>query len=135
MNVNNIGQVDVLVNYYITDKENNTIVEGSDTLAVEAVASFIRSLDIPHNTKSGNYLFNIDIKYKDNLMASGHTEFRVIRNYEIIIAVSIIVLIVIGIFFYLWRIKRKEEKDVGMLKRQISKLKNKKKKNGRSKNR
>lgn len=124
-NVNNIGQVDVLVDYYITDKDNNTIATGSDTLAVEAVASFVRSLDIPYELKSGKYLFNVNIKYQDKIMASGIAEFRVLRNYEIIITVGIIVLIVIGIFFYLWRIKKKEERDVGMLKRQISKLKRK----------
>ena len=70
---------------------------------------------------------NVDIKYEGEVVSSS-AEFRVIRNYEIIIVVGVIVLIVGGIFFYLWRIKRKEEKDVGMLKRQINKLKKKKRK-------
>ncbi|MDD5012020.1 MAG: fibronectin type III domain-containing protein [Candidatus Nanoarchaeia archaeon] len=137
LNVNNIGQVDVLVEYAVMDKENNTIAEGSDTLAVEAVASFVRSLTIHYNTPSGIYNFKVKISYQDIVMASGSSEFRVIRNYEIIIAVGITAIIIIGIFFYLWTIKRKEEKDIGMLKRQINKLKNKKrkKKYGRSKNR
>ncbi len=138
LNVNNIGQVDVLVEYYITDKENNTIADGSDTLAVEAVASFVRSLTVPYNIKSGVYDFNVDVSYGGEVMASGHTEFRVIKSYWIIIVISIVVLIVAGIFFYLWRIKRKEEKDIWLLKRQVNKLKDKKKKrrkHGRSKNR
>ena len=136
-NVNNIGQVDVLVDYHITSKKDNQTIltQGSDTLAVEAVASFVRSLTVPYDVKSGIYYFNVAIKYQDKIMASGIAEFRVIRNYEIIIGVGIIVLIVVGIFFYLWRIKRKEEKlekrekrDVGLLKKEIGKLKKRKKK-------
>lgn len=111
-NVNNIGQVDVGIDYYITSKDDNTtlLVQGSDTLAVEAVTSFVRSLKIPYNVRSGAYYFNVDVKYNDNIMASGHAEFRVIRNYEIIAVVGVILLIVVCIFVYLWRIKRKEEK-------------------------
>ena len=125
LNVNNIGQVDVKVEYYITSKEDNQtkIAEGSDTLAVEAVASFVRSLNVPYNIKSGIYYFNVNVEYKDVIMASGHAEFRVIRNYEIIIAVGIITLIIIGIFFYLRKIKKREEKDIRALKKEIGKLK------------
>jgi hypothetical protein len=136
LNINNIGQVDVLVDYYITDMENNTLAQGSDTLAVEAVASFVRTLTVPYNLKSGKYLFKVDISYAGEIMASGNAEFRVIKSYWIIIVIGVFVLIVAGIFFYLWRIKSREEKDIGLLKRQISKLKmRKKKKHGRSKNR
>ena len=117
-NVNNIGQVDITVDYYLTTKEDNQtkLAEGSDTLAVEAVASFVRGLKVPYNLKSGNYLFNVDVKYKGELMASGNAEFTVIRNYEIIIAVSVIVLVVAGIFFNLWLIKRKEKRLEGQIK-------------------
>jgi len=122
-NVNNIGQVDVTVDYYLTSKEDNQtkLAQGSDTLAVEAVTSFVRSLGIPYDSKAGKYLFNVDVKYNDKIMASSSTEFRIIRNYEIIIAVGIIVLIIVGIFFYLWGIKRKEEK----LEKEVKKLKRK----------
>ena len=34
-------------------------------------------------------------------MASSNAEFRVIRSYEIIIVIGIILLIITGIFFYL----------------------------------
>ncbi|MFH1787593.1 MAG: hypothetical protein ABH811_02280, partial [archaeon] len=110
-NVNNIGRVDIGIDYYITSKEDNQtkLVEGSDTLAVEAVASFVRSLAVPYNTKAGKYLFNVDVKYQDKLMASGSSEFRVVRNYEIIIVGGIFVLIVVGIFVYLIIIRRKEK--------------------------
>jgi hypothetical protein len=132
LNVNNIGQVDVIVDYYITTKEDNKtkLAEGSDTLAVEAVASFVRSLTVPYNLKAGKYLFNVDVKYQGKILASGKAEFIVIKTYEIFIAVGVVVLIIIGIFFYLWRIKKKEEKlekkerkDIGTLKREIGKLK------------
>ncbi|MBU0959288.1 MAG: VCBS repeat-containing protein, partial [Nanoarchaeota archaeon] len=110
LNVNNIGQVDVLVDYYISGRENNTIAEGSDTLAVEAVASFVRSLVVPYDIKAGRYLFNVDVSYKGVVMASGSSEFMVIKSYEIVIGIGVFVLIVVSIFFYLWRIKRKTEK-------------------------
>ncbi len=121
LNVNNIGQVDIVVDYYITTKEDNKtrLAEGSDTLAVEAVASFVRNLNVPYNMQAGKYLFNVDISYKDKIMASGKAEFTVIRNYEIIIVIGIVALIVIAIFAYLWTIKRKEKK----LERQIKIIK------------
>ena len=133
-NVNNIGQVDVIVDYYITSKEDNKtkLAQGSDTLAVEAVASFVRSLRVPYNVKSGNYLFNVDVKYQGKILASGNTEFRVIRNYEIIIAVSIIALIIVAVFVYLWRIKKKEEKlekKESRLERIVRELKKRRQKN------
>jgi hypothetical protein len=111
-NVNNIGQVDIIVEYYITSKEDNItrLSEGSDTLAVEAVTSFVRSLNVPYNLKSGTYLFNVNIKYNDKIMTSGSAEFKVIKSYWIIVVLGIILLIVFGIFFYLWKIKRKEDK-------------------------
>lgn len=121
LNVNSIGQVDVNVNYYITDKENKTIAQGSDTLAVEAVTSFVRSLIVPYNTKAGTYSFNVEIKYQDNFMASSHAEFKVMRTYEIIIVGGVFLLMVMTGFFYLWRIRRKEEK----LEREIRLLKEK----------
>jgi hypothetical protein len=112
LNVNNIGQVDVGVDYYITSKYDNEtkLAEGSDTLAVEAIASFVRSLTVPYNLKAGKYLFNVDVKYQGKILASGSAEFMVIKTYEILIAVGVVVLIVAGIFIYLWRIKRKEER-------------------------
>jgi hypothetical protein len=124
-NVNNIGQVDVTVNYYITSKQDNQtkLAEASDTLAVGAVASFVRSLNVPYNTRAGIYYFNVEISYNDNVMASSHAEFRVIRSYEIMIAGGIIILIVAGLFFYLWSIRKKEEKDMKILKREIRKMK------------
>ena len=123
-NVNNIGQVDAVVDYYIISKEDNKtkLTGGSDTLAIEAVASFVRSLAVPYDTKSGKYLFSVDVKYKDKIMASSNAEFRVIRSYEIIIVIGIILLIITGIFFYLRLIKKREEKDVMMIKRKEKKL-------------
>lgn len=100
---------------------------------MEAVASFVRSLRVPYDSKAGEYLFNVDVSYGGEVMASGGSEFRVIRNYEIIIVLGIIILVVVSIFVYLWKIKRKEEKDIGNLRKMIIKLK--RGKNGRSKNR
>ncbi len=116
-NVNNIGQVDVIVNYYLSDNKNTTILtQASDTLAVEAVTSFVRTLTVPENTEPGTYLFNVNVTYKD-FVTSSNAEFKVKsreinfiqeRFKEIIIIA--VVLIAIVLFIYLRIIKKKEEK-------------------------
>jgi hypothetical protein len=131
LNVNSIGRVDVSVSYYITsaeDGDNATkLAEGSDTLAVEAAASFVRSLKVPYNLKAGKYLFNVKVSYKDLIVAGGNVEFRVVKSYELIIAGGVALLIVAGIVIYLISIKREEEKDVRILKREIKKLRKREK--------
>ena len=134
-NVNNIGQVDIVVDYYIGDSnvnDNKTILaQASDTLAVEAVTSFVRSLIVPEETKAGKYFFIVDVTYKDILKTSSNAEFKVEsrqvnfiqqRFKEIIIVV--IVLIAIAIFIYLKRIRKVEKKEES-LERVIKKLKKK----------
>jgi len=124
-NVNRIGQVDIYIEYYITSKEDNQtkLAQGADTLAVEAVTSFIRILQVPLTLKSGTYLFNVDVSYGGEKMASGHAEFRVVRNYQLFIVAGVILALITGIFFYLRYIYKKEEK----LEKIVNKMRRKKK--------
>jgi len=149
-NINNIGQVDVVVDYWLSDSNlsNATILaKGFDTLAVEAVTSFVRSLIIPEDTSPGTYYFGVDVSYK-NFTTSSNTEFKVkslkrkfIEERFKEIVISAIALIAIAIFVYLRMIKKKEEK----LEKEVKKLKSrnwkfwrkkiKRRKNGSYKNR
>ena len=137
-NINNIGQVDVIVKYYITDKndteDKKVLAESSDTLAVEAVASFVRSLIIPEDIKPGTYYFNVDVTYKD-FTTSSSTEFKVkslkrrfIEEHFkdiVVIGITVIILVVIILFIYLRIIRKKEEKlerKEAKLEREIKRL-------------
>jgi len=161
-NVNNIGQVDVIIDYYINDKnisgnvsKDDTIIlaQSSDTLAVEAVTSFVRSLIVPENVKPGNYYFNVDVIFK-NFTTSSNAEFRVKGKlnflqdrFKLTIIIIVIIIIILGIFlyFYLRKIKSKEDKLEKVIRKinSINKIKKttkssfkiKGRKNGRSKNR
>jgi len=118
-NINNIGQVDVVVDYYLSDNESIFGSGGFDTLSVEAVASFVRSLIIPEDIKAGIYYFNVNVSYK-NFTTSGKAEFKVKSKKLIfiekkwkeivIIGIGAIALIAIVLFVYLRMIKKKEEK-------------------------
>jgi hypothetical protein len=128
-NINNIGQVDVVVDYYLSDNETVFGEGASDTLAVEAVASFVRSLLIPKDMKPGIYYFNANVTYKD-VVTSGRAEFRVnsdtrgfFQKWFREIVIAIIVIVGVGLFLYLRMIKGKEEK----LERIVKKLKRSKK--------
>jgi len=130
LNVNNIGQVDVVVDYYLSDNEIVYGSGGSDTLAVEAVASFVRSLLVPEDITPGIYYFNVNVSYKD-FVTSGSGEFRVKGElsfledgFKLIVILTMIFLVIIiaVIFFYL---RRRQKKDITNIKRQMSKLKNK----------
>jgi len=147
LNVNNIGQVDVVVDYYLSDNETVYGSGGSDTLAVEAVASFVRSLLVPEDMSAGIYYFNVNVTYKD-FVTSGSGEFRVKGELSfledgfklaMVIVIGIIgVMIIIGFLFFvlLRRIKKrgeKIEKKEMRLERIVKKLKPKKIKMGKGK--
>ena len=129
-NINNIGQVDVVVNYYISDKntsEGRILTQGSDTLAVEAKTSFVRSLIIPIETKAGKYFFVVDVAYKD-FITSSSSEFRVSSSTLLVFFQKnfgwlfiFIAVIVVAIFFYLRSLTKRVEK----LERIVRKLKKK----------
>jgi len=132
-NVNNIGQVDVILNYYLSDNKNTTILtKASDTLAVEAVTSFVRTLTVPENTGPGTYLFYTNISYKD-IITSSYAEFKVkreilrfVEKWDKEIIISIIILVSIIVLVYLRRIGKLEKKEKS-LERVVRKLKKKRK--------
>ena len=52
-------------------------------------------------------------------LASGSSEFRVVRGYWIVFIVGLFLIVVFGVVFYLWRIEKREK----MLERVVRRLK------------
>jgi uncharacterized membrane protein len=106
-NLGNIGRADISLNYWISDDENNIILENKETTAVQTQASFVRTFKIPKDAEPGKYKINIKMDYGDNEEVVAETSFNVIeketdkRMYYIIgiLTVSILVLIIL-IFSY-----------------------------------
>ncbi len=126
LNVNHIGKVDVVIDYYLSDGEK-ILTQGSDSLAVEAVVSFVRSLIVPEDTKPGQYFFEVDLTYKD-FKTSGKAEFRVKseaesvieKNFREIIIVLILLIGVILIGYLIWMRKNMQGSKVGSEKFEMS---------------
>ena len=74
--IHQVGKVDVKLEYLITDREGNTIVSDSETMAVDKQANFVKSLYIPLNAKEGDYLFYVKAGY-NNQIASASAWFKV----------------------------------------------------------
>jgi hypothetical protein len=119
LNLDNTGRMDVMLKYELADKENNLIVEKSETVAIETQASFVGSLNIPQQTKDGQY----DLKVKMEAVDSAPFESK---ESQVTISVSkknsntkyIYMAIVLGVFIIMVivamivtpKLKRIEEK-------------------------
>jgi len=98
-NVERIGRVDVEVEYGIEDMEGNEITSENTTLAIEFQVSVVRTLDIPFDTKPGNYMLFARARY-DDVVGTGSSIFRVIEKEElgIVSTYSLIVVIFVLLF-------------------------------------
>ena len=65
VNLASVGRVDVIVHYWITDESGKIILEKRETVAVETQANFVRSFDLPADTKSGNYQIFAKLSFFD----------------------------------------------------------------------
>jgi len=110
ISIYNLGgkdRVDVELDYIIKDKNNITIVSLSDTIAVETRTNFIKSILIPSDTPTGKYIFYVRVKY-DSKIASASAFFDVVE-YKVLLReksyifsiIVLIILIILGIIFYL----------------------------------
>ena len=59
-NLEDTGRVDISLNYWISDDGNNIIAENKETMAVQTQASFVKTFNIPKDTKPGKYKININ---------------------------------------------------------------------------
>jgi uncharacterized membrane protein len=77
-NLGGKGLVDVLIISSIKNAEGGVIKEKTQTLAIRTQASFITKLQIPFDTKPGDYLISVRLVYKDSI-AESSSPFKVIE--------------------------------------------------------
>jgi len=100
-----VGKVEVAMEYFITDSEGKLIISDAEILEVDKEISFVKSLKIPLETVEGDYLYYVRVTYADETAsASEWFEVRLKTLFEKILppfVVVIIILIVITIIILL----------------------------------
>lgn len=72
------GRVDVTVNYEIFDKNKEVVLRQSETVAVQTTATFVKTIQIPHDFSGGRYTAKSSIVYKgQRVPATSQFEFTV----------------------------------------------------------
>jgi hypothetical protein len=80
INVGSDGRVDVFLDYWITDSDGAELLRRRETVAVETQANFVRSFDIPDDTKPGVYALHARITYADGKLAESSHTFEILRK-------------------------------------------------------
>lgn len=96
------GRVDVYLDYWIKDSEENIILKKKETVAVETQASFVRTFKVPETGAPGVYHFFVKLIYGEDKEASASQTFVVeekdtgkqegYRNAGILLIVLVIAL-------------------------------------------
>lgn len=77
VNLGSAGRIDVFLEYWIVDSEQNTILKNKETVAVETQANFVKTFDIPKDVKPGKYSLHAKIVYADGKNAEAENSFEV----------------------------------------------------------
>lgn len=131
LNLGEIGRVDVDVEYDIKDFYGNVITSLADIVAVETQASFSKTIKLPSDISSGDYVVVVRAKYDltvataSDLFSIGKEVERAFR-YIIWIIIVLIILVLIIIIFRLRKMQLKRavvlhEKRIGIVKERIKK--------------
>ncbi len=98
VNLGSEGRIDVFLDYWIVDSEDNIVLKKTETVAVETQANFVRSFDVPENVSPGNYRLYAKITYADGKFADGEHSFVVRESADAqvyYVAISILAAVVI----------------------------------------
>ncbi len=102
VNLGSAGRIDVFLDYWIADSEQNIILQTKETVAVETQAGFVRTFVIPENTKSGQYSLYAKITYADGKEATANNSFEIAENQiDRRVYYALIGIIVLAILVYL----------------------------------
>ncbi len=98
LNLGDIGNVDVELEYSIKDFEGNVIKTLSDTVALEKQISFSKSISLPENTPFGDYVVAVRAKF-GLTVGTASDVFSVIsrdeRNFRYYTLLAFIILFII----------------------------------------
>jgi parallel beta-helix repeat protein len=104
-NVGTPRKVDVLLNYYMKDMDNNVLWQGQETVAVEGQYSFTKPFNVPYDLESGLYVLALDVVYV-NSVATSSTMFTLLdeeralesysKNWYIILVLIFLVLVIVA---------------------------------------
>ncbi|MBU0472168.1 MAG: hypothetical protein KKF65_06065, partial [Nanoarchaeota archaeon] len=114
LNLKNVGNANVNVDYFIKDSEGKTIVSGSTIVAVQTQTSVVRSLTLPINTRDGTYIFSAEATF-DGIVGIGSDVFKVIEKPAVTkgqfcVPISLILLIILVVLILLRRKEIKNKK-------------------------
>jgi uncharacterized membrane protein len=130
-NMGETGRIDALVQILIRDLDDNILIRKEETIAVETQASFSRSIRIPNDFKTGEYVLSVAVFYS-NLTASSSDTFNVknkniLFNYldkkylfiggVILVALFAIVIFVVIILIVIKFVKKGKKKNAGINKK------------------
>lgn len=80
VNLGSAGRIDIFLDYWIADENQNTIISKKETVAVETQVNFVRSFDIPVTTKPGKYKLHAKLTYFNGKEAASFHSFEVVRQ-------------------------------------------------------
>lgn len=94
--LSNIGKSQINFIYFIKDFNGNTIIQESENIVVDSKLDYSKTIDIPENIKTGDYILGTIIKYKDSAGTSS-SYFKIIKKEKTIYSNNVIFLVA-GLF-------------------------------------
>ncbi|MBT7281521.1 hypothetical protein HN840_04290, partial [archaeon] len=111
-NVGSPRKVDVLLNYRILDLEGNTVLEESETIAVQEQMNFNKEFYLPSNMEMGTYVLGLEVIYVNSVAVSS-SMFDIVgeevlisslgKGVLVLIIALILMILLIGIMLLLRR--------------------------------
>lgn len=111
--IGNLGSVEVLLEHFIKDFEDNETRIGEENLQVNGVLEIERTFDIPEDLELGEYLFYVKLSYQGNVVTSSNS-FELIDVtlfFKILLFLLFFLIIIIFLFLIFYIKKKREEKD------------------------
>lgn len=110
-------KVDVFITYEIKDMNGNTVLEETETVAVEKQLTFTKSFKLSQNLQPGDYVLGMEVWYEGALAIGGElftvvekeitSQFRLAKTSILIILISLIIITVSTLIYNFFIIKKK----------------------------
>ncbi len=105
-NLERIGLVDVKIEYYIEDVNQDIVHKEIETKAIENVKTYIKKVEIPPNLNDGDYMLYVQVTYKDDvsMVRRPITIIKkpfILQGYYVMIAIIFSIFIISTLYEYL----------------------------------